>query len=235
VSLILRTARTDRTTPVDTSGARTSVPGFVSLIRRNIVQGEYHAALAELAKATPCDGCAMFERCKAEKLACRAFFAYVHRDREGPRVNWPKLQRKPSRALYDAVMSADAPDTVATAGGHIWALVDLETELRGKRIGERMVLAVGARRNHRRHQVATVTLHCGRCDRIKTVDLSRAQRPDCLCVCRSVATPEAREAAQERERATRIAMERSSAAADARAKADYERQRAQVQVQACAP
>lgn len=218
---------------VTDAGSRSlSAREFMAMIHRSIVYGEYLDALAEMAKNPPCASCELQEFCRANRTACRAFFSYVHRDREGPRVNWTKLQRKPSRALYDAVMAADAPDIAVTAGGRIWALVDLETELRGKYIGERMVLGVGAREK-RWHQVATVTLHCHLCNRIETVELSRAQRPDCFCVCRSAPTPEDRKAARERARAEREELAAISAAADARMKADNERLCAQVQP--CAP
>ena len=219
---------------VTDAGSRSlSAREFVTLVRRSVVYGEHFDALRELTKSTPCDGCAMFERCKVEKLACRAFFVYVHRDGEGSQVVWRNIQRKPSHALYDAVMAAAAPDTVVTVGGRIWSLVDLETELRGKYIGGRMVLTVGARKKQRGQQVATVTLHCHLCNHIETVELSHAYRPDCFCVCRPAGTPEACEAAQEQARAEREELAAISAAANARAKADNERRRAEAQP--CAP
>lgn len=101
-SLSIRRARTDVAKPGPPRVL--SVSEFVQVTRQNIVHGEYLAALAELARPTPCDGCELFERCKVKRLACNAFVAFVHR---GGRA-WQNLKTgNPTRALYDLAISQD--------------------------------------------------------------------------------------------------------------------------------
>ena len=86
--------------------------------------------------AAPCDGCALYGRCKADLIACRDYADFV----TGPSLKYPERgvvfgdedERKPDKATYDAVYVEQHPllerfhayheaGHVREAAGHLWA------------------------------------------------------------------------------------------------------------------
>ncbi len=156
------------------------LPGPVKLIRRSIVHGEYLDALATLAAPYPCDGCALFDLCKAKRLACRRFVAYVHNGHGGGYSN-----RKPTAGQYDEAMAADPP---AWLTGHRLARSEKDRasleawrrEFVGRTFEGRQ--CVGVVRNHRGSYCAR--MHCAECGVTSSVDicvLQKGRTPMCRC------------------------------------------------------
>lgn len=159
------------------------LPGFIGLIRRDIVR-EYPTTLDELARPAPCDGCKLRQRCAAERLACMAFVAFVHRE---DRNAWRTFARRdPSREMYDRAMSTEgeaqrvevcerAPRESAAVRAERWI---------GQSVGTREVVGV----ERTAHGGMLLRLHCAKCGRVAGAKLSRiASGKTTVCVCERAA------------------------------------------------
>lgn len=159
-----------------------SVSRFIQVARQDLIRGETQAAYRELARPCPCDRCCLFEKCKAERIACKAFVSFVH----GRRWAWRSITlRNPTRAMYEVAMGEGLPATAKTCDKSGVSAEERAREWIGREVRGREV--VGFERAS--SGGILLRLHCATCGREATKALSRVVA-DKVSACRCVAAAE---------------------------------------------
>lgn len=162
------------------------LPGLVALVRRDVILSEDRAALAELARTPPCATCKLFEHCKAAKVACKAFVAYVHGERTGEHAAWHGYsRRKPTAEWYAIALAEEPPEGWKRCGRdrpeEVQASMDvLAREWMGREVGGREVVGI-----ERRNTRLCLNVRCHRCgseSAIRVDDIRGGHAKVCKCV-----------------------------------------------------
>jgi hypothetical protein len=74
-------------------------------VATNSYQPYRHEDSREMLEPAPCDRCRLADRCKAKRLACRAFGLFMA---GASPVAWNAVNRAPTRECFDKLLGASA-------------------------------------------------------------------------------------------------------------------------------